>query len=97
MITKHLTFLSASHGMFLTRNFEFQLLFLMITKHFTFLSASHGMFQTRNFEFVVVRLPDERLHHRRRGPRVDVAGAASLRVPDSKVYRTWQISKGTIL
>ena len=69
----------------------------MITKSLTFLSASHGMFQTRNFEFVAVRLPDERLHHRRRGPRVDVAGAASLRVPDSKVYRTWQISKGTIL
>ena len=57
-------------------------------------SAFDGIHETRNPQLSSLGFADERIHDRIRIPRSDVTSATSLRIPDSKVYRTRKIGQG---
>ena len=58
------------------------------------LLASNGLPQTGHLVLVAVGLAHERLHHRGRLPRHDLAAPAPPRIQDPEVYRARKAREG---
>ena len=62
---------------------------------YAFLIAPDGLLQARHLVLVAVGLADERLHHRRRLPRHDLAAPAPPGIQDPEVHGSRKTREGT--